>query len=98
MHISYIYIYIYNHKSTYSGSSSGSSSGRPGRGATSWAGRDAAAATAAAAPVCCSMIIYTYILYNCYETCLFASKIRLVSKKVNYLLRNTIWGVRKYNC
>ena len=56
---------------TYSGSSSGTSSGvrtgpdggAPawlGRGAADQAGRDTAAATVAAAAICCSMIIYIY--------------------------------------
>ena len=65
----YIYIYIYNHTTTYSGSSSGSSSGgptslvggaqgQPGQDAADWAGRDTAGATAAAAALFCSMIIY----------------------------------------
>ena len=69
--IIYMYIYMYNHRTTYSGCSSGSSSGVPtglvggapawpARHAADWAGRGAAAATAVAAPVCCSMIIFIY--------------------------------------
>ena len=46
----------------------GGALGWRGQGANDWAGRSADAATAAAAAVCCSMIINIYILfilYNC---------------------------------
>ena len=48
--------------------------GWSGRGAADRAGRDAADATAAAAAVCCSMIIYIHIYY-------------IIAKKLTYVFR-----------
>ena len=92
----YVYIYIYNHGTKYSGSSRGSS-GAPTspRGA---ADRDAAAATAAATPVCCSMILYICIYINFHFLKLLMKSVLPMSCSniVNYLL--WIWCFRSRKC
>ena len=49
----YIYIYTYCCSGSSSGAPTSPVGGAQARGAADWAGRDASAATAAAATVCC---------------------------------------------
>ena len=74
-HFQYIWTYFEICFCIYSKLSVGGALGRPGQGTANWASRDAAAANAAVAAVCCSMNIYidthemyTWPIVRCHRT------------------------------